>query len=413
MKNKVYSKILLVFMVLIIINILLTGCVPQAGEVPEEVHKGTEGLRMEFLENNPPNKITAATGNEINVAIQLENKGTAPVQGLLYLRGFDPAIVHLGDTYRIPDPNDCGSLQIEPRSKYNRAGGVCVMEMVGLLNLNHVPDYIDIPLMATAVYQYYTDSSVMVCVDPFPNRLGKKACQMRDVSVSGGQGAPLAITKVEPIPVGRGKVQYQIHISNQDNGQIVNPRIHPVLLRPRDYNYVNYAISVPGSAVPIQGSAIEGFELGYQGEQLTYNNDGDSWRYTSDNNRITYDDGKWEIIIGGNFNTQAVGKVRLHNGKAVITQTIDFGDKAFEYVTPLRITLGYAYMQDIQKTVRINKVPGEYDELYPGFGFAGHELYPINFGGQRYIGYYEDPYGHDALRYIDRKKGINFGFVTT
>ncbi|HIH31280.1 TPA: hypothetical protein HA235_01095 [Candidatus Woesearchaeota archaeon] len=52
-------------------------------------------------------------------------------------------------------------------------------------------------LMVTACYSYSTRATANICVDPRPNSQSKKACIARDVSMSGGQGAPITVTRVE------------------------------------------------------------------------------------------------------------------------------------------------------------------------------------------------------------------------
>ncbi len=395
MKKKVIiNKISLILLVLFL-SLFLISCQRDYDNVPEKVHVGTKGLQMKFLEHNPPNKITASTGNEINVAVEMKNIGTAPMKGVMYLRGFDTNIIDLPSQYKFPNPDNCGVEYIEGRSKHNPAGGICVEEIPGLLNLNSIVDFIEVPLMVSSVYEYVTDTSVMVCIDPNFNRLGKKACEMRPVSLSGGQGGPIAITKVEPIPIGRGKIQFNIHVSNVGGGKLVRLGKLPVDLRyPRDYDFIGYAISVPNS-LGITGYAIGGV------------------RYEDDGIVIDIGDNTgMKINIGGNFQTSGAGKVRLHNNKAIITHTIDFGQKAFEYVTALRITLYYGYMQDIKKKVKINKIADdEYDSLYPNYGFGSYGRYPVGSDGQKYFGYREDPDGHDVwdFKYDD----IQIHLVTT
>lgn len=391
--------------VLVLVGILIfaiQGCQQQPDDLAKTVHVGTKGLTMAFIENNPPNKITASTGGEFNLGIELKNEGTAPTKGRLFLSGFDTNIIDIPDFYEFPNPDNCGTDYIGGRTKFNSAGETCIENINGLLNLNPVVDYIDFPLMVTAMYQYVTDTSVMVCIDPNFNQIGKKACLMKPVSVSGGQGAPIAITGVEPIPVGKGKIQFQITVQNVGGGKVVDVTKAPHELTPRDYDYLIYEISVPSGTfsssdyISATGYAVEGGRIVYDG------------------NGVIFNDHSIQIIIGGSFNAAGVGKVRLYNNKAVITQTIDVGDKAFEYITPLRVTLYYGYMDFIQKTVSINKIPDdEADSLFPEFGFAGHELYSIRIGGKKYLGYHEDPNGHDVWRYTDKDKKIDIILTTT
>ncbi len=385
-----------VFLIVFLL-VFLSGCKPREGDIPKNIHKGTKGLEMKFLPNNPPNEITTSTGSDFYVSVELHNEGTSPAKGYLFLSGYDTNIIDMPDSYWFPDPYNCGGEYIMGKSQYNPTGEICVEEMKGRLNLNPVVNYIPlkIPLMVKAIYEYSTDTSISVCVDPNYHQISKKACEMRPVTVSGGQGAPVAVTKIVPIPVGNGLVQFNIHVKNVGGGKVVNVGIPPHELRPRDYNNILYVISVPSDIFPT-AYAIEGVSLGY------------------DDYRFGYGDYGYQFSVGGNFNDAAQGMLRLHNDQTVITETVNFGDKAFEYMTPLRVTLFYGYMQDITKNIVINKVPNaEMDDMYPSHGFGDFGLYRMGSDGRKYVGHHEDRYGHDVWRYTDREKGIDISFKTT
>lgn len=398
-KEWIFSRIVL-FTLVIVLILSLSACEPKRGDLPENIHKGTQGIEMRFLPNNPPNKITASTGMPVNFAIEIKNKGASPLRGYLYLSGFAREVLSLPDLYVFPDPVNCGVNNIAPKTKYYTQGGTCVEHIPALLNLNYVQDEIEFPIMATAIYPYATDASIMVCIDPNYHQLGKKACQMRPVTVSGGQGAPIAITKVEPIPIGKSKVQFNVYLKNVGGGDIVDyTRTKDNLRTGRDFDIVAYAISVPISTGGITTRAIE--DILVRGDKFY----------------VAYGDNYLNIGIGGNFNTAASGIVRFYDGHAVISRIVDFGSKPFEFVTPLRVTLFYGYMEDIRTSLKINKIPDQDMELlFPSLGgFYTSQLgTAIMYQNKRYAGaFYEDPYGHDVWRFMDKEKNIDVIFTTT
>ena len=54
-------------------------------------------------------------------------------------------------------------------------------------------------------------ADVVVCIDPDPYSVvqEQKVCNIGDVSVSGGQGAPIAVTRIEE-EVGSDKIYFRI-----------------------------------------------------------------------------------------------------------------------------------------------------------------------------------------------------------
>ncbi len=390
------SVLIILFVFLIL---LLSGCQPREGELVDNIHTGTEGISMNFIPNNPPNKVTASTGMEVNFALEIKNKGAAPLRGYLYFSGFAREILGLPDMYIFPDPVNCGVDYIEPKSKFYTSGGTCIEYLPALLNLNSVPDEIPFPILVTAIYPYTTDAAVPVCIDPNYHKLGNKACEMRPVTMSGGQGAPVAVTRVEPIPMSGGKVQFNIFLTNVGGGEIVDyTRTRANLRTGKDYNFAAYTISAPVSFSSLTGSAIENVII------------------RGDKYYIAYGDNLINILIGGNFNTASAGIVRFNNNQAVISRVIDFGNKPSEFVTPLRITLFYGYKEDIRTTLHINKIPNEeMDSLFPALGFyPSQHGYSLIYEDMRYAGaYYENPYGNDVWRFMDKEKQIDVIFTTT
>ena len=84
-------------------------------------------------------------------------------------------------------------------------------------------------IVLNACYPYSTVFSETICIDTDPNELSvaQKTCTTKDIT-SSGQGAPIAITKVEQkiVPansVDKVKLQLTIHAKNKGDGIIINP----------------------------------------------------------------------------------------------------------------------------------------------------------------------------------------------
>lgn len=175
------------------------------------------------------------------------------------------------------------------------------------------------PIMVTACYSYVTRSTAMVCVDPKPNSNSKKACIARDVSLSGGQGAPVAITRVEQ-QASSGKIVFTITVKHNKKNTLdelfditqlftkCNPHAGNIV-KPSDKNVVD----------------ILYVEL--SGEEIT--------PQCSGNRRIRLD--------------------QSGNGQFTCTAYLtSASDSAYE--APLFIELGYGYGKNIYKEVTIKKI---------------------------------------------------------
>jgi len=82
-------------------------------------------------------------------------------------------------------------------------------------------------ILATACYPYKTIFGTSVCIDTdiYGISRGQKACSITDLKFGKGQGAPVAITKVETrmLPQDDNKIKplFLIHIENKGNGEVI------------------------------------------------------------------------------------------------------------------------------------------------------------------------------------------------
>ncbi|MFB6198458.1 MAG: hypothetical protein ABEI52_09365, partial [Halobacteriaceae archaeon] len=76
--------------------------------------------------------------------------------------------------------------------------------------------------LITNCYLYTTHAAPVVCIDPAPNSQTTKSCTPSTYDGSDGQGAPVAVTKVEP-ESSRRRAIWHIDIKNIGNGEVWNP----------------------------------------------------------------------------------------------------------------------------------------------------------------------------------------------
>ena len=186
-----------------------------------EFRVGNEGLRAVFVTNLPPDRIFG--GENLDVTLQIENKGTSPVIGensRIYLSGFDPSIITGVPTTGIQLP------KIHPRDQFTSQGSIEHISFQGkTISLeNKGIDKYPARLQATLCYGYETIASANVCLDPnpFSATIRQKVCTPASVGLGGGQGAPIAVTMVEIDPA-LGKTRFRIKVQNVGGGEVFRP----------------------------------------------------------------------------------------------------------------------------------------------------------------------------------------------
>jgi len=215
-----------IILVVLIILLLISGCKlrqiqPDVSE-PEKIEyrKGTKALEMSFLKNFPPDKIKA--GKEFQVVIEVLNSGAYNIDNLiLSLTGLNEKTTEvIGESKKLIDLLPGKSIEFPAGSK----------EIVGykLRNIKRLPiDKHTELIKIDACYKYQTVASADICINPTNQVLqtGQPICfPDQTISLSGGQGAPVVVTKIEqstdPVALEQGKFELELkfYISNLGKG---------------------------------------------------------------------------------------------------------------------------------------------------------------------------------------------------
>lgn len=239
------KTILLLFTLIFIISCATSGSPKRPGSyIDENYHRGYDGINMEFVEGNPPYRIYAPSGSLIDsyyIILELTNEGSFDVtDNHFIISGYDNNIFDIQESYFQNPP------VLEGRSTYNPRGGFETLRWT--VQGTHLPTGIDQfqqKFMVSACYDYQTTASIPICVDPNPWEYTsrEKICTPDNVPVSGGQGAPVAITHVEVTPM-NNRVQMKIEIQNVGDGRVVSNDVPIGNLNSRcpfnlDYNDLN------------------------------------------------------------------------------------------------------------------------------------------------------------------------------
>ncbi|MBI4153082.1 hypothetical protein HY497_01045, partial [Candidatus Woesearchaeota archaeon] len=168
--------------------------IQEVSAVSKYVRSGNQGLEMNFLENTPPRQIY--DNADLVGVLELNNLGNYDLDEnkcFIQFGGFDQNIVRGVNARQV-----CGELP--GKSEFLVDGGYGTVEFKSSNIL--LPLDVDIfhpDVVATACYEYQTIASPQVCIDPafFEVSREQRVCEVRDFSLGGGQGAPVAVTFVD------------------------------------------------------------------------------------------------------------------------------------------------------------------------------------------------------------------------
>lgn len=186
-------------------------------DVQADLYTGTRGIEITLLPNAPPTQLFATPRSQLNFIVEIKNRGVFDTSGQLYLGGYDPNIIPIRDPVRDFGP-------IEGKKEYNTEGGFQTLDYQALgIFMPEGLDRLNQPFSLTAIYDYETVATAVVCVDPNPYAPVQptvRTCIPQSVSLGGGQGAPVAVNLIEVQSSGE-KVFFKIHVANVGDGSVV------------------------------------------------------------------------------------------------------------------------------------------------------------------------------------------------
>jgi hypothetical protein len=208
----------IVLSLIIVILIFIVGCGQQDQQTQQDIYSGTKGITMKFLPNTPPSEVFE--NSELIVLVEYSNEGAYDVsRGALYLTGYDQSYLF-----------GSGSIEKSFSSSYGALRGKSIMFPEGETRIAQFqttagkPQHIDKftqRLKLTACYDYKTLATAQVCIDPeaYSQGGGTKICTPGVVTLSGGQGAPIAVTKIDERIAGN-MAYFDIHFRNMGSGEV-------------------------------------------------------------------------------------------------------------------------------------------------------------------------------------------------
>lgn len=232
------KTILLLFVLLFLVGCQTGG--PSFGDsIDEDMHTGNEGLVITFGPESPPSRVFEL--DDFPVTLELENKGTFDIRNGIILLNLER------DYTQLTRGNNVEDIDLLGRSVQNPNGDQDIKTfIVKALDLGTQTETLTTNIIVTSCYKYKTEFSRKVCVDTdFYNvKQAEKACHAEDLTFRSGQGAPVAVTKIETKPLQDEDFimpRFIIHVENQGDGQVTSTSRYQNLCSSDeiDYNEIN------------------------------------------------------------------------------------------------------------------------------------------------------------------------------
>jgi hypothetical protein len=295
----------------VLVLVFLVGCdmvgfgSPQP-QVPKitDLLIGTQGIVSSFV--SLPQSILMC--QNMDVVVEMKNLGASVGEGD-YVFIVEEGVLK-------SEAVKGGRFKVEGKTQYSPQGEVIRKSLkVRSQNLPSQLETLSTPVIFQACYPYKTFLSSQVCLSSLSD--GKGACVPKTLTYSGGQGAPVSVTKVEPkmLPEGDGvRPAVILSVANVGGGRIVSA------------SQVSSVCSGASTADRLKNEIVVSAQLG--GEEMDCNP-----------KMLPFEVGKDVQVVC--------------TGKNVVRQE--------SYETVLTAELSYGYVSTVSRQITVNRLSGQKD----------------------------------------------------
>lgn len=220
-----------IFLCLMVSLLVLSSCGKGTGRVENvKFQTGTKGLSIDFLEKGRSKQVFEE--GTMYATFELRNEGFSDISQGILVPSLEKDFIEL-DSWELPrefrTEGDFVIFNLKGKSlSYAKGEKDIVSAILKAKRIDDTRNKIESRIILNACYAYATIFTETICIDTDPNELGiaEKTCKAQDIT-SSGQGAPVAITKVEQkILPGTSKdnvrLQLTIFVENKDDGMIID-----------------------------------------------------------------------------------------------------------------------------------------------------------------------------------------------
>ncbi len=346
-------------LLLIIIAILLTSCAQKQPYQEINYYKGTEGVKINFVESAPPTKVE--TGQIFPLMITLHNKGAwtidEPYNAILSIN-YDPKYLEKANEQ---ENDELKKIHLIGKSPYWPEGETRTItaELLRAKKLSQLKG-VETSIEAIICYPYKTKLSTRVCIDPstlepIKEEAKQGVCRATTQTFT-DQGAPIAITRIEP----QNTIAAILTTKMKTNKSIKDENGKLKITSQETTEYVN--VIKPQFRITIKNLG-QGLVAGPINNNPDGSNSCQSSNYKPGLITIKAMLGNTELECTGSG--QEKGQVKLINNEGTVTCKVkekDLRQVKSSYYDYLTIELGYYYKEGESRKIEIINTGG-YQEM--------------------------------------------------
>jgi hypothetical protein len=217
-----------------ILIIFLAGCNGSSSKNPADnkLQTGTKGVTTEFMKNSLQQKIYE--NSEFYLRFQLHNQGFEHIKNGILVPQVERDLIEI-QSWEFSEalamgPENSALFRLHGKTVTDQKGEKTIATLQ--LNAKTIEDTrnkLPSTIALSMCYPYATIFSETICIDTDPEgvSIAKKSCTAKDISSSSGQGAPIAITKVEQSVMPGDSddsvvVQFNVYAENKGSGLIID-----------------------------------------------------------------------------------------------------------------------------------------------------------------------------------------------
>lgn len=232
-------------LMLVAFLLLTVSCIETPGV---EEATGTEGVKVDFMDNYPPS--TIYENNALEVVLELRNKGSFDEpDGKITLHGYDSSVVSFSGEYVEDNYIEANLPALSASSEHMPEGDYETQAFEATESAVRVEggDRYSTDLIASICYLYRTSTSPTICVAPPQTSAEEMSCTPQTISMQ-SHGGPIAITEITPQVVS-DKLEITAIIEHKGEGEVLTPREStyercPFQLEQKDYDRVSVNMSI-------------------------------------------------------------------------------------------------------------------------------------------------------------------------
>jgi hypothetical protein len=216
--NKLFGTKVFGVIFILLMSFFILGCGNSnsgSGNVDYNFEQGVADLKISFLKNSPPDKIYA--GSNFKIIAELDN------QAAYDLKNIGVKIIGLDSTYFGIYPGEENVNLLLGRSLTNPAGEKTFLEFEGTAGkpLQNAEKYLG-QFSLNVNYDSSIEFADTICINPNLYEVYDSGCKVEDKKSYSGQGAPLAVTKLEEIisPGSSSEVEFRFILKNKGKGKV-------------------------------------------------------------------------------------------------------------------------------------------------------------------------------------------------